>query len=80
MEKGQSLPGFVRQISASNAPYARPRHPDVPLVCVDPKRQGKDIATELVQFAKGQAKERGIPLLIDTDMREFAEESMIREV
>ncbi|MBP5727951.1 MAG: GNAT family N-acetyltransferase, partial [Clostridia bacterium] len=46
---------------------------DVLLVCVDTKLQGKGIATELVQFAKEQAKEKEIPLLIDTDMREYAD-------
>lgn len=72
-KKVQRLLSFVRQISASNALYARQRHLDVLLVCVDPKRQGKGIATELVQFAKEQAKEKEIPLLIDTDMREYAD-------
>ena len=72
-KKVQSLLGFVRQISSSNAQYARQRHLDVLMVCVDPKQQGKGIATELVQFAKDQVKEKQIPLLIDTDMQEYAE-------
>ena len=46
-KKVQSLLGFVRQISRSNALYARQRHLDVLMVCVDPKHQGKGIATEL---------------------------------
>lgn len=72
-KKVQSLLGFVRQISGSNALYARQRHLDILMVCVDPKQQGKGIATELVQFAKDQATEKQIPLLIDTDMREYAD-------
>ena len=72
-KKVQSLLGFVRQISRSNALYARQRQLDVLMVCVDPKHHGKGIATELVFFAKDQAKEKGIPLLIDTDMRDYAD-------
>ena len=72
-KKVQRLLGFVRQISGSNAQYARQRHLDVLMVCVDPKQQGKGIATELVRFAKDQARGKGIPLLIDTDMREYAD-------
>ena len=43
------------------------------MVCVYPRQQGKGIATELVQFAKDQAQEKAIPLLVDTDMQEYAE-------
>ena len=72
-EKVQRLLGFVRQISGSNAEYARQRHLDVLMLCVDPRQQGKGIATELVQFAKDQAQEKAIPLLVDTDMQEYAD-------
>ncbi|MBQ6384526.1 MAG: GNAT family N-acetyltransferase [Clostridia bacterium] len=69
----RSLLSFVKQIDRSNAQYASRRHLDVLMVCVEPGHQGKGIATELVQFAKNQAKEKGIPLLFDTDMKQYAE-------
>ena len=71
--KIRSLMSFVRQISRSNAQYARQRHLDALMVCVDPDHQGKGIASELIRFAKEQADAKGIPLLFDTDMKAYAE-------
>ncbi len=36
-------------------------------------RPGKSIASELIRFAMEQADAKDIPLLFDTDMKEYAE-------
>jgi GNAT superfamily N-acetyltransferase len=67
-----SLMHFVKQISNSNERFAKKRHLDALMVCVDKEHQGKGIATELVTFAKDKSDKLGIPLLFDTDMKEYA--------
>lgn len=69
----KSLIHFIKQISRSNEMYARQRHIDVLMVCVDKEHQGKGIATDLVNFARDMSDELGIPLLFDTDMKAYAE-------
>ena len=64
---------FAKQISGSNEKYAGQRHIDAVMVCVDKKYQGRGIASELVAFAKNMSDELHIPLLFDTDMKEYAE-------
>ena len=71
--KIKSLMGFVKQISDSNKKYAKTRHLDTLMVCVDKKHQGRGIASELVAFAKNMSNESGIPLLFDTDMKDYAD-------
>ena len=71
--KIKSFLRFARQIENSNAKYAREKHIDALMVCVDKAHQGKGVASELVSFAKSMAEERGIPLLFDTDMKSYAE-------
>lgn len=69
----RSLLKFVKQISGSNALYAKAPHIDALMVCVDKEHQGKGIARELVLFAKQMARDKHVPLLFDTDMKEYAQ-------
>jgi GNAT superfamily N-acetyltransferase len=69
----KSLLSFVNQISKSNEKYAKKRHLDTLMVCVDKNHQGKGIASELIRFAKEMSDKEEIPLLFDTDMKSYAE-------
>ena len=69
----KSMVGFAKQISRSNEKYAKDRHIDALMVCVVKECQGQGVASELVEFAKNMADELDIPLLFDTDMKEYAE-------
>ena len=69
----KSLLRFVKQISNSNARYAKQRHLDALMVCVEQSYQGQGIASELINFATQQADELGVPLLVDTDMKEYSD-------
>ena len=73
LSKVKSMLAFAKQISGSNERYAKQRHIDTLMVCVDRDHQGKGIASELVGFAKEKADMAGIPLLFDTDMKAYAE-------
>ncbi len=64
---------FANQISRSNEQYAKQRHLDALMVCVDREHQGHGIASELIRFAKEKADQLGVPLLFDTDMKEYAD-------
>lgn len=68
----KSLLQYADQLSGANGQYAKQRHIDVLMVCVDKQHQGKGIASELVSFAKEMADEMHLPLLFDTDMKEYA--------
>ena len=68
----KSILNFANQVKGSNRRYAKRRHLDVLMVCVDREHQGKGLATELVRFAGEKAEKLGIPLLFDTDMKEYA--------
>ena len=72
LSKLKSLMHFAKQIRSSNAEYAKKPHLDILMVCVERKQQGQGIATELVEFAKKMSEDKGIPLLFDTDMKEYA--------
>ncbi|MBQ9277016.1 MAG: GNAT family N-acetyltransferase [Lachnospiraceae bacterium] len=69
----KSLLKFAKQIGNSNKQYAKKRHIDALMVCVDKECQGKGVATELIEFAKSMADAKGLPLLFDTDMKEYSE-------
>ena len=69
----RSLLGYVKQISKSNARYAKRRHLDALMVCVDRDRQGQGIASGLIRFAQAEADRLGLPLLFDTDMKAYAD-------
>ena len=69
----KSLLNYADQIRGANAEYAKQRHLDVLMVCVDKKYQGQGIATELVEYAKNMSDELDIPVLFDTDMKDYAE-------
>ena len=71
--KLKSLMGFANQISKSNEQYAKQRNIDALMVCVDKDHQGQGIASELITYAKEQAEAQGIPLLFDTDMKDYAD-------
>ena len=68
----KSLLNYADQIRGANAEYAKQRHLDVLMVCVDKKYQGQGIATELVEYAKNMSDELDIPVLFDTDMKDYA--------
>ena len=69
----KSMLRFVKQISKANERYAKRRHLDTLMVCVDKGHQGKGLASELIRFAKDKADAKGIPLLFDTDMKAYAQ-------
>lgn len=69
----KSILRFARQVSGSNARYAKQRHLDALMVCVDKAHQGKGLASELVRFAQERADQLGVPLLFDTDVKNYAE-------
>lgn len=64
---------FANQVSRSNRQYAKQRHLDVLMVCVAGECQGKGLASELIRFAQKRADALGIPLLFDTDMKDYAD-------
>ena len=71
--KIKSMVHFAKQIEKSNERYAKVRHLDALMVCVDKNQQGRGIASELVGFAKNMSDELGIPLLFDTDMKAYSD-------
>ena len=71
--KVKSMLNFAKQIGKSNERYAKKRHIDALMVCVDKDSQGKGLATELVNYAKKMADENGVPLLFDTDMKAYSD-------
>ena len=68
----KSLLQYANQLSGANGQYARQRHIDALMVCVNKQHQGKGIATELVAYARRMSDEMHLPLLFDTDMKEYA--------
>lgn len=62
----------ISQISEGNKKYTRLTYLEILMVCVKKECQGKGRARELVEFAKQKALERDVPLLFDTDMKEYA--------
>ncbi len=68
----KSLLQYIKQIDRSNERYAKQRHLDALLVCVDRAHQGQGIASELIRFAKEEADRLGVPLLFDTDREDYA--------
>ena len=71
--KKKSFIQYVKQVSRSNKKYAKKRHLEVLMVCVDKDHQGQGVATELVQYAKKMADTLDLPLIFDTDMKKYAE-------
>ena len=69
----RSFLDFAKQISSANARYSKQRYIATQMVCVSKEHQGQGIATELIEFAKEMADAAGVPLLFDTDMKEYAE-------
>ena len=71
--KVKSLLNFAKQIESSNAKYAKQPHIDALMVCVDKEHQGEGLATELINFAKATADSKCVPLLFDTDMKDYSD-------
>ncbi len=71
--KVKSLLNFAKQIESSNAKYAKQPHIDALMVCVDKDHQGERLATELIIFAKATADSKCVPLLFDTDMKDYSD-------
>lgn len=69
----RSLLSFVKQISKANERFAKKRHIDTLMVCVDKNRQGQGIASELIRFAQKRSDDTRLPLLFDTDMKAYAQ-------
>lgn len=65
--------GHVSQIANANEKYAEKPHVEVLMVAVDRQSQGKGYATKLIDFAKEFAIQKNVPLLVDTDMKDYAE-------
>lgn len=64
---------FANQIGRSNEKFAKERHLDALMVCVDKDHQGEGIASNLIRFAMDRADELEVPLLFDTDMKDYAD-------
>ena len=62
----------ISQISEGNKKYTKLTYLEILMVCVKKQCQGQGRARELVEFAKRKALERDVPLLFDTDMKEYA--------
>ena len=71
--KVKSLLNFAKQIERSNAKYAKQPHIDALMVCVDKDHQGEGLATELINFAKATADSKCVPLLFNTDMKDYSD-------
>ena len=65
--------GHIKQIKDGNSRYIGSPYLAVLMVCVSKDNQGKGLARELVDFAKQKASEKQIPILFDTDMKDYAE-------
>lgn len=63
----------IKQIAQGNAEFQNTPHIDVLMVCVNKKNQGEGIAGRLVEFAKNMASEKDVPLLFDTDMKNYSD-------
>lgn len=72
-QRVRSFLRFANQVSGSNARYAKQRHLDALMVCVDKAHRGRGLASELVRFAQERADRLGVPLLFDTDVKDYAE-------
>lgn len=64
---------YIKQIEGCNRQYTTNTYLEVLLVCVDKDHQGQGLADELVSYAKNMAIERKVPLLFDTDMKDYAD-------
>lgn len=62
----------IKQISDGNQKYTKDLYLEVMMVCVSKECQGKGRARELVEFAKEMALKRDVPLIFDTDMKDYA--------
>ena len=71
--KLKNMLDHITQIADENRRYAQKPHIDVLMVAVDKCAQGKGYATKLVSFAQDMARKKGVPLLADTDMKNYAE-------
>ena len=71
--KIRKLLRHIKQIASENKRYASKPHIDVLMVAVNQKAQGRGYATKLVNFAKEKAEQKQVPLLVDTDMKQYAE-------
>ena len=71
--KIKKMLGHIKQIANENKRYASKPHIDVLMVAVDKKSQGRGYATKLISFAKETAMKKDVPLLVDTDMKQYAE-------
>ncbi|WP_295084483.1 GNAT family N-acetyltransferase [Ruminococcus sp.] len=69
----RKLLGHIRQIANENKRYATKPHIDVLMVAVSKSAQGKGYATQLISFAKRMAGQKQVPLLVDTDMKLYAD-------
>ena len=65
--------GHVKQIKDGNSRYTGQSHLAILMVCVSKDNQGKGYARELVDFAKQMSHEKQVPILFDTDMKDYAE-------
>lgn len=62
----------INQIANANEQYAKHPHIDVLMLAIDKSEQGKGRARELFDFAISMSEEKQLPLLIDTDMEDYA--------
>lgn len=63
----------IRQISGCNQKYAKQPHVEVLMVCVKKDCQGQGVSRKMVEYAKEMAVRYRVPLLFDTDMKDYAQ-------
>ena len=64
---------YANQISSSNQKYSKKAHLECAMLCVKKDYQKMGYASELIEFAIRQAQKEKIPMLFDTDVKEYKE-------
>lgn len=62
----------INEIAECNKEYTKTPYTEILMVCVKKQAQKKGYTRQLVEYAKEMAVKRGLPLLFDTDMEEYA--------
>lgn len=71
--KLKKMLGHVGQIADTDKQFKKVPHIDVLMVAVNKDSQGKGYARQLIDFAKKMSEEKKLPLLIGTDMKDYAD-------
>lgn len=64
--------GHIKQIIHGNEAYTKNTYLEILMVCVRKEYQKQGVTRELFEFAQRKAKDRMVPMLVDTDMEDYA--------